>query len=177
EIQIEPSVLDRRVRMALYQALDRVAISDAANGGSPQLAASSLLASSDPLYEATRDDLRTFEYDPNKARMLLQEAGWVFGSDGSLRFGADGRRFRTAIWTAVGNERDIAASAAYWRQLGIEVDEHIWSAAETRDARARALYPGFDGTGGGVLNLLFQRAATAENNWVGNRTGYENARA
>jgi len=177
EIQIESTVLDRRVRTALYQALDRVAISDAANGGSPQLAASSLLASSDPLYEAARDDLRTFEYDPTKARTLLQDAGWVFGPDGSLRFGTDGRAFRTAIWTAVGNERDIGASAAYWRQLGIEVDEHIWSAAETRDARVRALYPGFDGTGGGVINLMFQRAAAAENNWVGNRTGYENPRA
>jgi len=174
EYQIEPTVLDRRVRVALYQALNREDISDAANGGSPELASNSLLARSDPLYEATKDDLAPFGYNPARSRALLQEAGWVYGPDGSLRFGRDGRPFKTAIYTAVGNERDIAASASYWRQLGIEVEEHIWSASETRDAAVRAQYPGFDGTGGGILNLLFQRAATAQNNWVGNRTGYEN---
>jgi len=174
EYQREPALLDRRVRTALYQALDRVAISEGANGGSPELASNSLLAKSDPLYEAARDVLARFSFDPSRSRALLAEAGWATGPDGTLRFERDGRAFKTAIYTTVGNERDVAASASYWRQLGIDVEEHVWSASETRDAAARAQYPGFDGTGGGILNLLFQRAATAENNWVGNRTGYEN---
>jgi peptide/nickel transport system substrate-binding protein len=175
EFQREPTVFDRRVRMALYQALDRAEISDGANGGSPELASNSLLAKSDPLHEATRDVLTAFPFNPTRSRALLEEAGWGYGPDGSLRFGSDGRAFKTALYTGLGNQRDVAASAFYWRQLGIEVEEHIWSAAETRDAAARAQYPGFDGTGGGILNLLFQRAATAQNNWVGNRTGYESA--
>jgi peptide/nickel transport system substrate-binding protein len=175
EYQIEPTLLDRRVRVALYQGLDRADISDGANGSSPELASTSLVAKSDPLYEATRDDLAPFPFSPTRSRALLQEAGWVYGPDGSLRFGKDGRPFKTAIYTAVGNERDIAAAASYWRKLGIEVEEHIWSPSETRDAAVRAQYPGFDGTGGGILNLLFQKAASPQNNWVGNRTGYESA--
>ncbi len=175
EYQQEPAIFDRRVRIALYQALDRAEISEGANGGLPELASNSLLAKSDPLYEASKDVLAAFPYNPTRSRALLEDAGWVYGPDGLLRFGRDGRAFKTALYTALGSQRDVAASAFSWRQLGIEVEEHIWSASETRDAVARALYPGFDGTGGGILNLLYQRAATAQNNWVGNRNGYENA--
>ena len=49
-VQIEPAILDPRVRAALYHALDRDALSDAVNGGNPQLAAWSILSASDPFY-------------------------------------------------------------------------------------------------------------------------------
>src|SRR5205085_5122444 len=137
----------------------------------------SLLARADPLYEATRDALRAFDYNPDRARALLGEAGWVAGPDGSLRHTSDGRPFRTAIYVSIGNESDGSASAAYWRQIGLQVDEHTWTPAETRDNRARAQYPGWDGTGGSVVNLLGQTAATAESNWAGNRSGFEDPRS
>lgn len=174
-VQEEPTTFDPRVRTALMQALDREAISDGINGGNPQLAAWSILAHSDPLYSAAQDGLRVFSYDPDRARALLQEVGWAFGSDGSLRFGADGRPFKTAIYVSIGNENDAAASASYWRRVGLQVDEHAWTAAETRDNQARAMYPGWDSSGGNLLNPLGQSAATAENKWTGNRSGYEDA--
>jgi len=173
----EPTIADPRVRAALLHALDRETISEGVNGGNPQLAVWSILAERDPVYEATRDGLRVYAYNPDRGRALLQEAGWVFGADGSLRHSSDGRPFRTAIYVSIGNESDGAASASYWRQLGIEVDEHTWTAAETRDSRARAQYPGFDGTGGSMVTALGQRAATPENNWTGNRNGFEDPRA
>ena len=90
---------------------------------------------------------------------------------------SDGRPFRSAIYVSIGNENDAAASASYWRQLGLQVDEHAWSAAETRDNRARAMFPAWDSTGGNVVNSLGQIAATQENNWTGNRNGYEDKAA
>ena len=176
-VMMEPTVQDARVRMALLQALDREAISDGINGGNPQLAAWSLLAQGDPLYEATRDGLRVFPYSRDRALALLQDAGWIAGVDGSLRHSSDGRPFRTAIYVSPGNESDGSASAGYWRQLGLQVEEHVWTAVETRDNRARAQYPGWDGTGGSAVNMLGQVAATADNNWTGNRGGYDDPRA
>lgn len=174
-VLIEPTLQDVRVRIALMQALDREAISDAVNGGNPDLAAWAILTHADPLFEAAKDTLRVYSYNRDRARALLQEVGWVPGSDGSVRFAADGRPFRTSIYVSIGQENDAAASASYWRPLGIQVDEHAWTAAETRDNRARALYPGWDSTGGSVINPLGQTAATAENSWTGNRSGFENA--
>src|SRR5262249_13794094 len=139
----------------------------------PQLAAWSILSQRDPLYEAARNGLRAFDYNPDRARALLQDVGWTVGADGSLRHSSDGRPCRTAIYVSIGNESDGAASASYWRKLGIQVDEHVWTPAETRDSRARAQYPGWDGTGGSIINSMGQVAATAENNWTGNRSGYE----
>jgi len=101
----------------------------------------------------------------------------VVGGDGSLRHSTDGRPFRTAIYVSIGNESDGSASASYWRQLGLQVDEHVWTAAETRDNRARAQYPGWDGTGGSAVNMMAQTAATAETNWSGSRGGFEDPRA
>jgi peptide/nickel transport system substrate-binding protein len=176
-VTMEPAIQDQRVRAALLHALDRETISDGVNGGNPEMAAWSILARADPLYEATRDSLRTYNHSPDRARALLQEAGWVVGGDGGIRHSTDGRPFRTAIYVSIGNESDGAASASYWRQLGMQVDEHVWTAAETRDNRARAQYPGWDGTGGSAVNMMAQTAATAETNWTGNRGGFEDSRA
>jgi len=176
-VMLEPTMADPRVRAAMLLALDRAVISEGVNGGNPQMAASSILAPSDPLYEATKDSLRAYDYNPDRARALLQDVGWVAGPDGSLRHSTDGRLFRTAIYVSVGNENDGAASASYWRQLGMQVDEHTWTTAETRDNRARAQYPGWDGTGGSVVTMMGQVAASPETNWTGNRGGFEDPRA
>lgn len=176
-VMAEPTIADPRVRAALLHALDRSTISEGVNGGNPQLAAWSILAHGDPQYEATRDGLRVFDYNPDRARALLQEAGWGVGSDGSLRYSTDGRPFRTAIYVSIGNESDGAASASYWRQLGLQVEEHTWTPAETRDSRARAQYPGWDGTGGNILNVMAGVAAGPDNNWTGNRSGFEDPRS
>ena len=46
-----------------------------------------------------------------------------------------------------------------------------------RDHKARAQFAGWDGTGGSVVTLMTQNAATPETNWTGNRGGYEDPRA
>jgi peptide/nickel transport system substrate-binding protein len=176
-VQMEQAVLDPRVRTALYHALDIEALSDAVNGGNPQLAAWSILPKSDPLYEVTRDTLRPFAYNPDRAKALLADLGWTLGSDGALRNNADGRSFRTSIWASLGADEEIGAYASYWRKVGLEVEEHITSAAESRDQAARAQYPGWDIFSGEITNWIGQVAASPQTRWTGNRNGFEDPQA
>jgi peptide/nickel transport system substrate-binding protein len=176
-LQIEPAVLDPRVRKALYHALDREALSDAVNGRNPQLAATSFLPWDDALFEPTRDTLRPLTFDLERARTLLREAGWTPGARGALAHAADGRPFRTHIQGTAGVEQASAAYAGYWRQVGLEVEEFIMPAARARDREYRSQYPGWETTGSDILDLLADRAATAESRWVGNSGGYENPEA
>jgi peptide/nickel transport system substrate-binding protein len=176
-VQSEPAILERNVRTALLYALDRVALSDGVNGGNPQLVAYSLIPTRDQLspafYEVTRDALRPFGYEPERARAMLRDAGWTPGADGTLRHASDGRAFRTHLWSSLGLEREIAAYAIYWRQLGITVDEFTIPAARTRDGEFRSSYPGWESTGADALDQMARTPATAQNNWSGNPSGYD----
>jgi ABC-type transport system substrate-binding protein len=128
-------------------------------------------------YDALKDALRPYPYDPERARSLLREVGWTPGGDGEMRFAADGRSFRTSIWSSLGLEREIAAYAGYWRQLGIEVAEYTIPAARTRDRQYRAEFPGWLTTGQDALDQMADGASGPQNGWRGNDTGYEDAAA
>ena len=175
--QMEPTVLDPRVRIALYHALDREELADAVGGGNRHLTAWAMLPASDPNYEAVRDSLRQFNYSPDRARAILRDVGWTPGSDNMLRHSSDGRQFRTAIWGSPDADREITAYAAYWRAIGSEVEEYTIGAAQARDAAARAQFPGWDLTAGEIIDEMKQPPAGPENRWTGNRTGYDNPAA
>jgi peptide/nickel transport system substrate-binding protein len=180
-VQMEPAVLDPKVRAALYTALDREALSDALQAGHPELAAWSLLPPSHPFYDSTKDALRQYAYNPDRARAGLAQAGWTPGPDGALRNNADGRRFRSALWGTVGRDREIAAFAAYWRQIGIDMEEAIVPASQSRNLEYRASYPGFEtsaqGAGDAILGRMDPPPASAATRWVGERGGFEDQRA
>src|SRR5438067_11748408 len=106
---MEPAILDVNVRAALYQALDRDALAEGLISGHRELAAYSLLPPSDRLYDATKDALRRYAYDPNRAQAMLRDAGWTLGADGVVHHNVDGRPFHTAVWAAPPNDRDVAA--------------------------------------------------------------------
>lgn len=180
-LQREPANLDPAVRSALYHALDRETLSEVLNGGVRDLAAWSILARGDELYGATRDTLRRYAYDPERARAILRQGGWALGSDAVQQHESDGRRYRTSITATPGREREIAVFAAYWRQIGIEVEETPMTPVTVRDREARSQFPGWEATGAatghGMLDVISLPAAGPANRWVGNRPGYEDARA
>jgi len=71
-------------------------------------------------------DIRPYAYDPDEARRLLAEAGWVPGADGILA--RDGRRFAFDLLTNQANEvrKDIATLVqADLRKIGIEVKVQV----------------------------------------------------
>jgi peptide/nickel transport system substrate-binding protein len=176
----EPAMLDPRARAGFYHALDRETLSESLNGGNRQLAAWSILARSDELYEAARDGLRRYGYDAARARAVLGEAGWAAGPDGALRHLSDGRRLRTDLTAPPGQERVMSAVAAYWREAGIEVEETAMPPTVIRNNELRSQYPGWEwrgaGTGHGILGVFESPAAGPATRWFGNRPGYENPR-
>jgi len=171
--QEQPANLDPRVRIALSHALDREALSEALQAGRRELAAYGLLPASDPLQVAVRDTFRSHAYNPDRAKALLGELGWNLGGDGKQRNAFGGAVYRTSLIGTPGSEREVASVAAYWREIGLEVDEQQTPAALTSNPETRATYKGWE-----LSTNNWTRAvgppATVENRWVGGRSGYDN---
>jgi peptide/nickel transport system substrate-binding protein len=180
-MQMEPAALDVNVRAAIYHALDRDTLAEGLLSGHRELAAYSLLPPSDVLYDATKDALRKYAYDPSRAKALLEEAGWTQGSDGIFHNNRDGRPFHTALWVVPPNDRDVSAASDMMRRIGLQVDELVVPAAQVRNSEYRASYPGFElsaqGNNDAILGRLLGPAASAQTGWAGNRGGYEDPRA
>lgn len=172
EFQAEPASLDIRVRTALSYAIDREALAEAMH--SRGAAITSILPPGSRSYEASKDALRPYGYDLDRARALLQEAGWAPGPDGVLRSEADGRRFRTTLWVAGGGPKEISIIADYWSQVGVDVEMYDVPVAQSRDRRFRSTFPGWENSSGDALSIMKGPVTSAENNWSGHRAGYVN---
>lgn len=175
-LQIEPTTFDPRVRKAFYYALNREDLAELLSH-SRESVAWSILGRDDPLYPAARDGLRQYTYDLARARALLAEVGWSPGPDGLLRHSSDGRVFRTILWGTPGRDQEMNVYASYWRALGIEVEEYMPPPSRYRDREGRAQFPGWDFTGSGIIEMMAERPASAENRWTGNNNGYDNPQA
>ncbi|WLD95361.1 peptide-binding protein [Alkalihalobacillus sp. AL-G] len=118
---------DVKVRQALTMAIDREAIIGAVLNGDGEIAH----APSSPLSWAYNPDVAKFNFDVEKAKALLEEAGWTPGDDGILQ--KDGKRFSFELKTNQGNKaREQIATIVQQqlKQIGIEVQPKImeWSA-------------------------------------------------
>jgi peptide/nickel transport system substrate-binding protein len=177
EYQREAANLDPRVRGALYHAMDRDALA-AARGGTTQ-GAWSLVPPEDPLYNATKDALRRYSYDPERAKAILRDLGWTPGPDRILQHAADGRKFQTQISNTGGQVIETQVVADFWRQIGLDVEEIVIPAALQSNAEHRATYPGWEGSSGGYGDQIsrFTGPAAAPPRWSGNRGGYDDPTA
>lgn len=94
---------DRLVRQAVAHAIDsRRIINQVVLGEAVQIP-SNVLPS---IRWAFDEDLIPYGYDPETARELLQEAGWIDGNDDGTRE-KEGRELRTAILVNVENEQRV----------------------------------------------------------------------
>lgn len=110
-----PLFSDRRVRQAISHAIDRKTIIDSLFRGRAE--PSSGITS--PLSWIYNPNIPKFDFNPERARGLLDEAGWKVGPDG-IRF-KDGRRFEFTMncWPLV---RDWAvALLPFLRNVGVGV--------------------------------------------------------
>src|SRR5690606_19063558 len=82
-----PILADRRVRHALLYALDRETLTARLFAGK-QPVARSFLSPLDPMHA---DDIREYEYNPERAAALLDDAGWSDIRQG-IRHNGEGRR-------------------------------------------------------------------------------------
>lgn len=109
---------DKETRQALTHAIDREAIIDQVGQGQGEVAHGPV----SPLSWAYSEDMPEFEYDPDRARELLEEAGWEEGGDGILE--RDGERFEFTLATNSGNQirEDIAVIVqSMLNDVGVEV--------------------------------------------------------
>jgi peptide/nickel transport system substrate-binding protein len=121
---------DPRVRRAIFMAIDRQAIADQLMQGTVQIADSAINRNS-PYFNP---DLEAYTFDPARARLLLDEAGWLPAGDGVRARG--GERLAFALLNRAGNaDRNAIALVvqAQLREIGVEVSfETLESAAWTQ---------------------------------------------
>ncbi len=105
--QNKPLWQDARVRQALLHALDREAMAEAYYG---ELAEVLHLRLTNP--EFVSPDITTYDYDPDGARALLEEAGW--DTEQEVDF--------VTYYQDDQNKRIHAAMQQYWNDVGIKVN-------------------------------------------------------
>jgi peptide/nickel transport system substrate-binding protein len=122
-----PMFQDKRVRQALTHAINRQSIVDGVLFGLGKV--------TDAPYKPDtmwyNQNVKKFNYDPERAKQLLAEAGWKPGSNGTLE--KDGKPFEFTIITNQGNEvRKNAATIVQQdlKQIGINVKIRVieWAA-------------------------------------------------
>lgn len=176
-----PALSDRRVRQALLLAIDREAISDRLFGGRQPAAHGPV----SPLDRAFHEDLPTWDFDPKRARELLERADWQRGSDG-VRRNADGDRLEVPLMTTAGNRiRELVQQviARAWKEVGVEVRSRneparvfFGETVSKRRFEGGAMFAWISSPENVPRTTLHsEMIPTEENGWSGqNYTGYAN---
>lgn len=109
----------KEVRQALFYGLDREAIVENINLGFGEVAQGTQPVLS--IAYAPDQVTTKYNYDPDKANQLLDQAGWTPGDDGIRQ--KDGQRLSFEILTSEGaatNEQTVAYMQEAWLELGVE---------------------------------------------------------
>lgn len=121
------------VRQALLYALDRQQIIDSALAGQALVAHSPLIPGTWAYY----NEVRRYEYDPEKASELLDEADWVVSARGDGVRRKDGQRLAfTLLVSSEAEERVRVAQmlAEQWASVGVAATVEAASRQEVREA-------------------------------------------
>ena len=118
------NLTDVRVRRALSMAIDRKQIVDSIYFGNGEPATSYIHPKTpgfDP--KAVPEFVR---YDPVAAGKLLDEAGWVMGTDGFRH--RDGKKLTLLLNGFAGGRSPKVAEAAqgFWRKIGVDLQSQMW---------------------------------------------------
>lgn len=129
---------DRTVRQAVSYALDRDLLIDAVLQGYGSPGTGPIIPALAPYYT---DDVRTYPYDPERARTMLEDAGWV-DRDGDGVREKDGRPLSFELSVIQGNatvERASAIIQQNLRDIGMDARMRAYEFSafitEVRDAR------------------------------------------
>jgi peptide/nickel transport system substrate-binding protein len=115
---------DVEVRQALLYALDREAMIESIRFGYGEVAVGTMPTLS---WAYNPDGIeQTYPYDPDKAKQLLDDAGWVEGSDGIRE--KDGQKLSFTMYTNAGNqvrESYLTVLQEYWAEIGVEMTPQL----------------------------------------------------
>jgi peptide/nickel transport system substrate-binding protein len=106
---------DTRVRQALTYGLDREQIIQAKYKGQGQVAD---IYAAPTQWSFDDDGVTRYGFDPDKAKQLLDDAGWAPGSDGIRQ--KDGQRFTLSYLTTDDKDPIIPLAKQNYRDIGID---------------------------------------------------------
>ncbi|MDE2572597.1 MAG: peptide ABC transporter substrate-binding protein, partial [bacterium] len=121
----DPVLQDKRVRQALEYGIDRQSIVEHVWKSKASLTADSQI----PMYWSHDASIKPYAYDPNKAKTLLDEAGWKMGP-GGVRV-KDGKDLVITYSTTAGNpwrEETEQIIQQELGQIGVKIDIHNYPA-------------------------------------------------
>ncbi|MGB3306552.1 MAG: ABC transporter substrate-binding protein [Thermomicrobiales bacterium] len=117
--QPQPFLSEKSVRQALLSALDRQSLADDIFKGQAQVATSSLSPNVAAYYNP---DVPKYDFNPDTARKLLDEAGWVEG-DGGIRE-KDGNKAQFTLMVFQGDTQrrpEAELAQQWWKDIGVDV--------------------------------------------------------
>jgi peptide/nickel transport system substrate-binding protein len=175
------ALTDVRVRRALAHTIDKQGLNDGLFEGEGMMT-ETMIAPMVPYFAAVDRAIAKYPYDPRRAEQLMLEAGWTKGVDGTYAHLVEGRfASEVKILASPHNNTESSIMAAGWRQVGFDVQEAAFTAAQGSDAQARATFTGMHTTSAGTLGegqLVINHSSqipTAQNRWRGsNRSGWNN---
>lgn len=108
---------DKRVRQALTYGLNRQLIYVDSRQGAASIAN---IPSSPILWSYTEEDINPYPYDPEKAKQLLDEAGWTVGADGIREKDGDKLRINYLGSKSPNTDIFIAVAKENYQELGVD---------------------------------------------------------
>jgi peptide/nickel transport system substrate-binding protein len=176
-IDPQPRIVgDVQFRRALMYATDRQQMVDTLMPGLP--VADSVFTPGTKEFDATKDSIVHYEYDPRRALQIMQELGYTRGSDGLLR-DAGGQTIPMEVRSYA--QRDIHQKTLFplvdfWKQIGIAAEPVALPANRASDAQEQATFPSFlvlrQGNGlERAVALHSNLARTPERNYQGSNNG------
>lgn len=111
----KPYLSETAVRQALIYGLDRQQIVDVKYKGYGEVAN---VFGAPTLWSYTDDGVEKYDYDPEKAKQLLADAGWKPGSDGILE--KDGRKLKLSYLTTNAQDQIIPIAKEDYTAIGID---------------------------------------------------------
>lgn len=113
-----PFLQEKEVRQALIWALDRQAFADDVFLGQATVATSNLSPAIEAFYNP---DVTLYEYNPDKAKELLEGAGWVEGGDGIREKDGVKAAFTMMVFQGDTQRRPEAEVAQqWWKDIGVD---------------------------------------------------------
>jgi peptide/nickel transport system substrate-binding protein len=132
-----PFFQDAEVRQALLYGLDREAIVEQTLSGQAIVARSPIVAGTWAYY----DDLQKYDFDPDRARALLDESGWTLPPGAFAR----NREGESLAFTLLASTDPIQTAVAeevarQWEELGVRATVATTSTLDLREALERRDY-------------------------------------
>jgi peptide/nickel transport system substrate-binding protein len=179
EIANPPDIRDARVRKALMHAIDKRELNESILDGKG-IMADSFIAPGESAFQEVDRAITKYPFDPRRAEQIMQDAGYVKGSDGYFA-GPDGRPvFEYRVNTSAQNDAERSVLADGWRRAGFAFEEANFTPIETTQRELSSSFRSLWATSGGggeawMTNILSSVIPGPDNGWRGsNRGGWAN---